>query len=229
MAADVYSVAPHVGRGGWTWYTGSAGWMYRAGIEGILGLRREGAALVVAPCIPRAWPGFEAEVKVGSTRYDIRVETSAHRARPRMRLSTAFGSMRQTGCGSRWTANPTRWRWPWASTGRGCPVFGLMEGFEDAAEAEGGRASRRAERLCCQRAEQGVADRVGQSRRPECPAAVKAQRTEKTWAIIAASTAAGCSREAGSPGTATLLGHAPAGQTLSTPFLTESLALPSAC
>src|SRR5690606_12264034 len=47
VAADVYSVAPHTGRGGWTWYTGSAAWMYRAGIEGILGLRREGRALVI--------------------------------------------------------------------------------------------------------------------------------------------------------------------------------------
>lgn len=73
VAADVYSVAPHVGRGGWTWYTGAAGWMYRAGIEGILGIRRKGSFLVVAPCIPAAWPGFEASVQIESTRYDIRV------------------------------------------------------------------------------------------------------------------------------------------------------------
>jgi cyclic beta-1,2-glucan synthetase len=78
VAGDVYSVAPHVGRGGWSWYTGAAGWMYRAGIEGILGLRREGAVLVVDPCMPRAWPGFEAQVIVGSTRYDIRVEAVPH-------------------------------------------------------------------------------------------------------------------------------------------------------
>jgi cyclic beta-1,2-glucan synthetase len=81
VAADVYSVSPHVGRGGWTWYTGSAGWMYRAGVEGILGVRREGAFLVVDPCIPAAWPGFEATVKVGSTRYDISVENLSHRCR----------------------------------------------------------------------------------------------------------------------------------------------------
>lgn len=81
VAADVYSVAPHVGRGGWTWYTGAAGWMYRAGIEGILGIRREGARLVVDPCIPGAWPGFEATVKVGSTHYDIRVEGASHGCR----------------------------------------------------------------------------------------------------------------------------------------------------
>ena len=76
VAADVYSVAPHTGRGGWTWYTGSAGWMYRAGIEGILGIRREGDFLVVDPCIPPGWPGFEATVRVASTLYEIRVHSS---------------------------------------------------------------------------------------------------------------------------------------------------------
>ncbi|CAN5323918.1 glucoamylase family protein [soil metagenome] len=76
VAADVYAVFPHVGRGGWTWYTGSAGWMYRAGVEGILGIRREGAILVVDPCIPDAWPGFEATVKVAATHYSIRVVNS---------------------------------------------------------------------------------------------------------------------------------------------------------
>ncbi|MGN8119528.1 GH36-type glycosyl hydrolase domain-containing protein [Labrys sp. 22185] len=75
IAADVYSVPPHLGRGGWTWYTGSAAWMYRAGVESILGIRREGAYLVVDPCIPAAWPGFEATVKVADTQYAIRVES----------------------------------------------------------------------------------------------------------------------------------------------------------
>ena len=59
VAADVYAEPPHVGRGGWTWYTGSAGWMYRAGLEWILGFRLRGAALHIDPCIPRAWRGFE--------------------------------------------------------------------------------------------------------------------------------------------------------------------------
>lgn len=81
VAADVYVMPPHVGRGGWTWYTGSAGWMYRAGVEGILGIRREGAFLVVEPCIPDAWPGFEATVNVASTLYRIRVENPSPRAR----------------------------------------------------------------------------------------------------------------------------------------------------
>jgi cyclic beta-1,2-glucan synthetase len=76
VAADVYSVAPHAGRGGWTWYTGSAAWMYRAGLEGILGIRREGDMLIVDPCIPSDWPGFEAAIKVQATSFDIRVDNA---------------------------------------------------------------------------------------------------------------------------------------------------------
>ncbi len=74
VAADVYSVAPHVGRGGWTWYTGAAGWMYRAGIEAILGLRQRGDVLLVNPCIPSAWPAFEMTLRHGATRYRIFVD-----------------------------------------------------------------------------------------------------------------------------------------------------------
>jgi cyclic beta-1,2-glucan synthetase len=74
VAADIYSVAPHVGRGGWTWYTGSAGWMYRAGMEAILGLRVRGASLTLSPCIPRRWPRFEIVFKYRRARYEIAVE-----------------------------------------------------------------------------------------------------------------------------------------------------------
>ena len=74
LAADVYSEFPHIGRGGWTWYTGSAGWMYRAGIEAILGLRLQGAFLLLAPCIPKRWPRFEIVFQYASTRYEITVE-----------------------------------------------------------------------------------------------------------------------------------------------------------
>ena len=56
--ADVYAVAPHIGRGGWTWYTGSAAWLYRAGLEALLGFQLRGDHLRIAPCIPGAWPGF---------------------------------------------------------------------------------------------------------------------------------------------------------------------------
>ena len=74
VCADVYSMPPHVGRGGWTWYTGSAGWMYRAGLEWILGFRLRGKTLLIDPCIPSKWPGFEIVYRYGSTRYEIAVE-----------------------------------------------------------------------------------------------------------------------------------------------------------
>ena len=74
VAADVYSVPPHTGRGGWTWYTGSASWMYRLGLEAILGLRRVGNVLRFDPCIPKTWPGYELTYRYGKTSYQIRVE-----------------------------------------------------------------------------------------------------------------------------------------------------------
>jgi cyclic beta-1,2-glucan synthetase len=74
VCADLYSTPPHVGRGGWTWYTGSAGWMYRSGLEWILGFRLQGAALLIDPCIPRTWPGFAIKFRYRSTLYDITVE-----------------------------------------------------------------------------------------------------------------------------------------------------------
>ena len=74
VAADVYAAPGHVGRGGWTWYTGSAGWMQRAGLESILGLSIENGVLRLAPCIPRAWLGFEMTVRFGGARYRIVVD-----------------------------------------------------------------------------------------------------------------------------------------------------------
>jgi cellobiose phosphorylase len=77
MAADVYSVAPHTGRGGWTWYTGSAGWMYRLIIESLLGLRlvssNGGVRLMLSPCLPADWPGFTLEYHYRQTPYHIEV------------------------------------------------------------------------------------------------------------------------------------------------------------
>jgi cyclic beta-1,2-glucan synthetase len=74
MCADVYSAPAHIGRGGWTWYTGSAAWTYRSAVEGILGLGLRGSVLRVNPCIARTWPGFEVTYKHGSSRYRIAVE-----------------------------------------------------------------------------------------------------------------------------------------------------------
>jgi cyclic beta-1,2-glucan synthetase len=73
MAGDVYARAPHAGRGGWSWYTGSGAWMYRTAVEGILGLQRRGATFSLAPCIPSRWPGFEVRWRFGEARYDIAV------------------------------------------------------------------------------------------------------------------------------------------------------------
>ncbi len=72
--ADVYSMPPHVGRGGWTWYTGSAGWMYRVTLEWLLGFRVQGENLAIDPCIPHDWPSFEIAFRHRSSRYEITVE-----------------------------------------------------------------------------------------------------------------------------------------------------------
>jgi cyclic beta-1,2-glucan synthetase len=74
VAADVYSHAMHVGRGGWTLYTGSAAWMYRAAIESILGVEKRGHELALRPCIPAAWDGFTVDLQVGASRYAVQVE-----------------------------------------------------------------------------------------------------------------------------------------------------------
>jgi cyclic beta-1,2-glucan synthetase len=81
LAGDVYAGSPHAGRGGWSWYTGAAGWMYRAGLESILGLRRRGATFVVDPCIPASWPEYRITWQFGDTRYEITVRNPRARCR----------------------------------------------------------------------------------------------------------------------------------------------------
>ncbi|HVJ38359.1 MAG TPA: hypothetical protein VM687_11250, partial [Stenotrophomonas sp.] len=73
LAADVYAVAPHQGRGGWTWYTGSAGWMFRLLTESLLGLHREGEWLTLRPCVPAAWDGYRMRYRHGGSTYAIEV------------------------------------------------------------------------------------------------------------------------------------------------------------
>jgi len=82
VAADVYAIAPHTGRGGWTWYTGSAGWLYRLMIESLLGVNREGDRLRITPCIPAHWPGYSITYRFGQTTYHIEIiqQTSASHA-----------------------------------------------------------------------------------------------------------------------------------------------------
>ncbi len=77
MCADVYSVPPHVGRGGWTWYTGSSGWMYRAALESILGFTVEGSTLRLDPCVPKTWRDFEIVFRHRTARYTVSVDNQA--------------------------------------------------------------------------------------------------------------------------------------------------------
>ena len=74
IAADVYAVAPHVGRGGWSWYTGSAGWMYRLIAESLLGLTREADRLRFDPCLPPYWPSVSIDYRYLNTLYRITIE-----------------------------------------------------------------------------------------------------------------------------------------------------------
>ncbi|MBF0355267.1 MAG: cyclic beta 1-2 glucan synthetase [Alphaproteobacteria bacterium] len=71
MAADVYAASPHIGRGGWSWYTGSAGWMYRLVVESLLGLRLEGDKLSLKPCLPATWPSIKIHYRYRETVYHI--------------------------------------------------------------------------------------------------------------------------------------------------------------
>ena len=81
VAGDVSAHPEHAGRAGWTWYTGSAGWMYRAGLESILGLRRHGETFELDPCIPTSWPEYAITWRLGRTRYEITVTNPERRCR----------------------------------------------------------------------------------------------------------------------------------------------------
>jgi cyclic beta-1,2-glucan synthetase len=78
VAADVYGAPPFTGQGGWTWYTGSSSWMYRLGLEGILGLKKKGDRLEVDPRIPQNWPGFGITYRFGKAVYEIQVQNPGH-------------------------------------------------------------------------------------------------------------------------------------------------------
>jgi cellobiose phosphorylase len=76
VCADVYGAPPHTGRGGWTWYTGSASWLYRVGLEAILGFRLRGTQLELDPCVPPGWSGYEITYRHRSATYHVVVENS---------------------------------------------------------------------------------------------------------------------------------------------------------
>ena len=86
VAADVYALPPHIGRGGWTWYTGSAAWMYRLIVESLLGVRLEGDQLRVEPCLPAAWTGFTVHYRYRETVYHIAVRQVAAEDGPHLQL-----------------------------------------------------------------------------------------------------------------------------------------------
>lgn len=81
MAADVYAVYPNEGRGGWTWYTGAAGWMYRIGLEHILGIKKQGNYLLLDPCIPKRINEYSVRYCFGSSVYDITIKNQSHQNR----------------------------------------------------------------------------------------------------------------------------------------------------
>ncbi len=89
VAADIYGQPPHAGRGGWTWYTGSSGWMYRLILEELLGLHLEGDKLRFAPCPPPAWKGFRISYRYHDTVYEIEVEISDKKDSIRVALDGA--------------------------------------------------------------------------------------------------------------------------------------------
>jgi cyclic beta-1,2-glucan synthetase len=74
IAADIYADDRQAGRGGWTWYTGSAGWLYKVGLENILGFKKKGDRLYFDPCIPRSWDGFTVEYHTGMSTFRIEVK-----------------------------------------------------------------------------------------------------------------------------------------------------------
>jgi cyclic beta-1,2-glucan synthetase len=87
VAADVYTVAGQLGRGGWTWYTGAASWMYRVGLEGILGFRKRGNSFTIAATAPPAWPVYTIAYRFGASRYLIEVRNPDALTHGRMRLT----------------------------------------------------------------------------------------------------------------------------------------------
>jgi len=87
ICADIYSQPPYVRRGGWTWYTGSAAWMYRLGLEAILGFKKIGNTLHIDPVLPPEWDGFEIRYQFGESVYWIQVENPEHVTRNVLKIS----------------------------------------------------------------------------------------------------------------------------------------------
>jgi len=96
VAADIYSLAPHTGRGGWTWYTGSAGWLYRLVVESLLGMNLEPGKLRFAPCLPQEWKTFSMSYRYRDTTYAIIVlQVAADRAATADGITVTLDGIRQ--------------------------------------------------------------------------------------------------------------------------------------
>jgi cellobiose phosphorylase len=88
LAGDVYAEPPHAGRGGWSWYTGAAGWLHRFIVEALLGIQIRGDRLTIAPCLPASWPGYRARLRRGeATIYRIEVDNASGAGRGVRELS----------------------------------------------------------------------------------------------------------------------------------------------
>jgi cellobiose phosphorylase len=97
MCADIYAAPPHTGRGGWTWYTGAAGWMYRLGVETLLGLQLEVDQLCIAPCIPARWETYKIHYRYRETVYHIRVKRIAAMPKHPIRVTLDGAVVNGTG------------------------------------------------------------------------------------------------------------------------------------
>jgi cellobiose phosphorylase len=93
VAADIYTAAGHLGRGGWSWYTGSASWMYRVGLEAILGFTKQGESLSLDPRVPDGWPEFRITYRHGRSTYEIRVERPGAARKGNQRVTLDGGEL----------------------------------------------------------------------------------------------------------------------------------------
>jgi cyclic beta-1,2-glucan synthetase len=97
MCADIYAAPPHTGRGGWTWYTGAAGWMYRLGVETLLGLQLEVDQLRITPCIPAHWETYKIHYRYRETVYHITVKRIAVKPKHPIRVALDGAVVNGTG------------------------------------------------------------------------------------------------------------------------------------
>jgi cyclic beta-1,2-glucan synthetase len=122
VAADVYGEAPHEGRGGWTWYTGSAGWLYRAGLEWILGFRLRENQLTLSPCVPPEWPGYTVRYRHRGTPYEITVDAQIAGGVPQLTVDGQVQSPGRTTVDLLSDGASHRVHLAWLASGSGDPA-----------------------------------------------------------------------------------------------------------